>query len=133
MTSHERTIKIPTVFGGPKHLTPEESDAMYYREAAASIRWNWRHAKNKGFAGSNLTEAVARLCEAAAESLDPKGEQRAWGTAPDRYVLQENTGGGWENIATYKFFEYAIEDADKHAELHPQHQYRIIDTQEESQ
>lgn len=73
MSSTERTIKIPTVPGGPKHLTPAQSDAMYYREAAANIRWNFRHAKNEGFAGSNVTEAVARLCEAAAEALDPKG------------------------------------------------------------
>lgn len=62
-------VVIPSVPNGPAGLSQRESDAMYYREAAYLIRW---HAEQgRPFAGSNLTEAVAQLCEAAAAALVP--------------------------------------------------------------
>jgi hypothetical protein len=48
------------------------ADADYYRSAAREIR----HQANVGqpFAGSLVTEAVAKLCDNAAEALDALGD-----------------------------------------------------------
>lgn len=67
---HLREVVVPMVPFGPVGVPQAEADARYYRHAARNIR----SAASRGgaFAGSNLTEAVARLCEAAADALDPK-------------------------------------------------------------
>lgn len=64
-------VKIPHVPFGPKGVPQIEADANYYREAARNIRFHAERGTGVAkFAGSNLTEAVARLCEAAAEALE---------------------------------------------------------------
>ncbi|WP_144719264.1 hypothetical protein [Agrococcus jejuensis] len=68
---HEpREVVIPSVPFGPIGVPHARADANYYRLAARNIRS--AAARGGGFAGSNLTETVARLCEAAAEALYPK-------------------------------------------------------------
>jgi len=64
---HTRTVSIPSVPYGPEDVPIEQADADYYRAAARNIR----HAKSRGqsFAGSNLTETVAKLCDAVADAL----------------------------------------------------------------
>jgi hypothetical protein len=65
---HVLTVTVPSVPHGPIGVPVEQADADYYRAAARNIRY----AKQRGrsFAGSNLTETVAKLCDAVAESLD---------------------------------------------------------------
>ena len=64
---HTLIIDVPSVPYGPIGVPVEQADADYYRAAARNIR----HAKSRGnsFAGSNLTETVARLCDSVAEAL----------------------------------------------------------------
>lgn len=64
---HTVTVQIPCVPHGPDGVAPKLADAGYYEEAARNIR----HAAGRGqlFAGSNLTESVARLCESVALAL----------------------------------------------------------------
>ena len=65
--SHELTIDVPSVPYGPQHVATTVADAAYYRSAARSIR----HAAARGeaFAGSNVTETVAKLCDEVADKL----------------------------------------------------------------
>lgn len=64
---HILSINIPSVPYGPEGVPVEQADADYYRAAARNIR----HAQQSGrsFAGSNLTETVARLCDSVADAL----------------------------------------------------------------
>lgn len=64
---HVLTVTVPSVPYGPEGVPVEQADADYYRAAARNIR----RAKQRGnsFAGSNLTETVAKLCDAVADSL----------------------------------------------------------------
>lgn len=62
------TVAVPSVPFGPTGVPVREADADYYRAAARNIRHH--KALGNAFAGSNLTETVARLCEAAADALD---------------------------------------------------------------
>lgn len=77
-TTHHLMVAIPSIPYGPVGIPEAAADADYYRAAARNIR----HAKAQGnaFAGSNLTESVAKLCEAAAEALD--ATQRATASRP---------------------------------------------------
>lgn len=63
-----RLVAIPTVPHGVEYMPVDQADAGYYRSAAANIR----AYKKRGlkFSGSNVTEAIARLCEAAADALE---------------------------------------------------------------
>jgi hypothetical protein len=67
----EILVHVPHIPFGPKGMPENLADAAYYRSAARVIR---RQA-NVGisFAGPNLTEAVAKLCDNAADALDPSG------------------------------------------------------------
>ena len=60
----DRTVTIPAphVPHGPKGIPEHEADADYLRHAAKNLRW-------AGVLGSNLTETVAQMCEAAADAL----------------------------------------------------------------
>jgi hypothetical protein len=66
--SHTLTVAVPSVPYGPKGVPVEKADAGYYQAAARNIRYAAEHGNS--FAGSNLTETVAKLCEAAAEALE---------------------------------------------------------------
>lgn len=68
--AHELEVAVPMVPYGPDGIPQAEADARYYRLAARNIR----HRVRRGdvFAGSNLSESVARLCAAAADALDRK-------------------------------------------------------------
>lgn len=72
------TIPRPHVPHGRTHVTPEQADAEYLREASRRI------GESRMF-GSNLTATVARLCADAANALSP--------TAPDA-DQGDTTGGG---------------------------------------
>lgn len=64
---HVLTVNVPSIPYGPQGVSVERADADYYRAAARNIR---HHAqRGNAFAGSNLTETVAKPCEAAAEAL----------------------------------------------------------------
>jgi hypothetical protein len=65
-------VYVPHIPFGPLGVTANLADADYYRSAARNIR----HQANVGqpFAGSNVTEAVAELCDNAAEALDALGD-----------------------------------------------------------
>jgi hypothetical protein len=68
---NEVLVNVPYIVVGPEgwplHLVGPE----YYRFAAKEIR----HQANVGqpFAGANVTEAVAKLCDNAADALDALG------------------------------------------------------------
>lgn len=62
------TVDVPSVPFGPLGVPPHEADSAYYRNAARNIRSAW--SRGTEFACSNLTETVARLCEAAAEAIE---------------------------------------------------------------
>jgi hypothetical protein len=64
---NDRLVSIPHVPHGPQGVAQDEADADYYRKAAENIRYHKVHGH--AFAGSNVTEAVAKLCEAAADAL----------------------------------------------------------------
>ena len=68
---HALMINIPSVPYGPRGVQVEKADADYYRAAARNIR----HAQQSGhsFAGSNLTETVAKLCDSVADELSKIG------------------------------------------------------------
>jgi hypothetical protein len=61
-------VDIPHIPFGTKDVPARWADIQYYRTAASTIR----HQANVGqpFAGPNVTEAVAKLCDNAAEALD---------------------------------------------------------------
>jgi hypothetical protein len=65
-------VHVPHIPFGPNGMPGNFPDAVYYRSAARVIR----HQANVGvsFAGSNLTEAVAKLCDNAADALDALGD-----------------------------------------------------------
>ncbi|PPF56074.1 hypothetical protein C5B94_03905 [Clavibacter michiganensis] len=63
---HTITVAVPSVPYGPD-LPARQRDADYYRSAARSIRT--RAQRGQAFAGSNVTETVAKLCDAAADAL----------------------------------------------------------------
>jgi hypothetical protein len=65
-------VHVPHIPFGPKGMPGNLTDADYYRSAARTIR----HQANVGepFAGSLVTEAVAKLCDNAAEALDALGD-----------------------------------------------------------
>ncbi len=64
---HVLTINIPSVPYGPKGISAEQADAAYYRSAARNIRYH--KLRGDSFAGSNLTETVAKLCDSVADAL----------------------------------------------------------------
>jgi hypothetical protein len=68
---NEVLVNVPHIVFGPKDAPARAPDAQYYRSAARNIR----HQANVGqpFAGPNVTEAVAKLCDNAADALDPFG------------------------------------------------------------
>jgi hypothetical protein len=66
--SHTLKLKVPSVPFGPLGVPAEKADADYYRAAARNIRYG--QEQGRSFAGSNLTETVAKLCDAVAEALD---------------------------------------------------------------
>lgn len=65
---HAVVVFVPSVPHGPEGVDAREADADYYREAARNIRF--QAERGNAFSGSNVTEAVAQLCEAVARSLD---------------------------------------------------------------
>jgi hypothetical protein len=69
---YEVLVNVPHPPFGPKGMPENLEDADYYRNAARNIR----HQANVGvsFAGPNVTEAVAKLCDNAAEALDALGD-----------------------------------------------------------
>jgi hypothetical protein len=69
---NEVLVNVPHIPFGPNGMPGNFPDADYYRSAARVIR----HQANVGgsFAGSNLTEAVAKLCDNAADALDALGD-----------------------------------------------------------
>lgn len=67
MTTHTITVDVPSVPYGPKHVATTVADADYYRSAANHIRS--AAARGEAFAGSNLTETVAKLCDEVADKL----------------------------------------------------------------
>lgn len=67
MSMHVEVVEIPSVPFG-RDGDPRTVDAEYYREAARNIRF--QAVSGNAFAGSNLTETVAKLCIAAAEALE---------------------------------------------------------------
>lgn len=66
--SSRALVAIPHVPHGPVGVAPEAASADYYRSAAENIRF--QAERGRSFAGSNLTEAVAQLCEQAAVALE---------------------------------------------------------------
>ncbi|PPF39949.1 hypothetical protein [Pseudoclavibacter sp. AY1H1] len=58
---------VPSVPFPPAGTTENSADADYYRSAAESIRF--QASRGNAFAGSNVTETVAKLCDAVADSL----------------------------------------------------------------
>ena len=66
--THILTVEVPTVPFGPENIPVVDRDATYYREAAKNIRY--QAMQDNRFAGSNVTETVARLCIAVAKSLE---------------------------------------------------------------
>lgn len=75
---HIAVVSIPRVPFGPEGA-PRTVDARYYRDAARNIRS--QAERGNGFAGSNLTESVARLCDAAADALERDQERASTQTA----------------------------------------------------
>jgi hypothetical protein len=67
----EVLVTVPHIPFGPKGMPENLAEADYYRSAARNIRYQ----ANVGepFAGPNVTEAVAKLCDNAADALDPFG------------------------------------------------------------
>lgn len=58
------TVPRPTVPHGPEHLTTDEADASYFREASRTLE------QRRAF-GSNLTRTIARLLDQVADQLAP--------------------------------------------------------------
>lgn len=58
------TVPRPTVPHGPVHLTVDEADAAYFREASRTLE------SRRAF-GSNLTRTIARLLDDVAAELAP--------------------------------------------------------------
>lgn len=67
MAKHVIVVGVPSMPYGPEGVDPAERDRRYYLEAARNIRY--QADRGNGFSGSNVTETVARLCEAVARSL----------------------------------------------------------------
>jgi hypothetical protein len=65
-------VHVPHIPFGPKGIPKNLADANYYRSVAKTIR----HQANVGqpFAGSNVPEAVAKLCDNAADALYALGD-----------------------------------------------------------
>jgi hypothetical protein len=65
-------VNVPHIVFGPDGMPGHFTDAECYRSAARNIR----HQANVGepFAGPNVTEAVAKLCDNAADALDALGD-----------------------------------------------------------
>jgi hypothetical protein len=62
------TVPRPTVAYAPKHLSGDEADVVYLREAAKTI------AEGRTF-GSNLSATVAKLLNDAAAAIESSAEQ----------------------------------------------------------
>lgn len=62
------TVKVPTIPVTPEGMEPTARDVKQYRDAAKKIRSN--AARGNDISGSILTEAVAALCDAAADALE---------------------------------------------------------------
>lgn len=60
-------VDVPPIPFGPKGVPYDKANAGYYRSAAKNIRYHAR--RGRSVMGSNLTEAVARLCDATADAL----------------------------------------------------------------
>jgi hypothetical protein len=71
MVDRQVLVDVPHIPFGPKRMPTNLADADYYRGAARVIR----HQANVGqpFSGSNVTEAVAKLCDNAADALEAQG------------------------------------------------------------
>lgn len=72
---------IPSVPHGPLGVPADAADADYFRSAARNIRAQAQ--RGNAFSGSNVTETVAKLCDAAAAALDA-GPDVVVGRIPDR-------------------------------------------------
>jgi len=79
MAEHIITVAVPSVPFGPEGVPVTKRDAKYYREAARNIRFH--ASRGRAFSGSNVTETVAKLCDAVADSLTgldtPEGQEIA--------------------------------------------------------
>lgn len=60
-------VAVPAVPYGPAGVPADRANAGYYRSAAKNIRYH--ASRGRSLMGSNLTEAVARLCDATADAL----------------------------------------------------------------
>lgn len=65
---------VPSIPYPPENTTRDRADADYYRSAAESIRY--QASRGNAFAGSNVTETVAKLCEAVAVAFAAKEVRR---------------------------------------------------------
>jgi len=61
-------VAVPVIPFGPEGVPRNVRDAKYYHQAARNIRYH--ASRGNSFAGSNLTESVAKLCDAAADALE---------------------------------------------------------------
>lgn len=68
MVTHQVQVTVPSVPFGPEGVEPRVADASYFRSAARNIRFHKQ--RGQSFSGSNVTETVAALCEAAADALE---------------------------------------------------------------
>ncbi|MFF9565749.1 hypothetical protein ACF1AJ_20540 [Leifsonia sp. NPDC014704] len=91
MSSHTLSIEVPSVPYGPHHVATLVADADYYRAAAKNIRH--QAARGEAFAGSNLTETVAKLCDEVAAQLEAAATAPPCATCgrPATYRLGEPT------------------------------------------
>lgn len=83
-------VVIPKVPYGPLGVPQDQADADYYLSAAENIRYH--QSRGNSFAGSNLTEAVARLCEAVAAALGLTTGQEGGTMSDGKDVLQRRGG-----------------------------------------
>lgn len=60
-------VDVPPIPFGPEGVPEDKANAGYYRAAAKNIRYH--ASRGRSVMGSNLTEAVARLCDATADAL----------------------------------------------------------------
>lgn len=65
--SHTVTVRVPHISLAPNGGDPIEPTGDNYRDAATRIRW--QAERGRAFAGSNLTEAVAKLCDLVGNTL----------------------------------------------------------------
>lgn len=127
MTAHLLHVNVPSIPNAPKHVTQRAADADYYRAAARSIR----HQASNGhaFAGSNVTEAVARLCDEVAAQLTADPTPRELATSLLRPPLSLTSEGTYERLTSAERraadAEQALNAAERHS-LHLTHLLALI-------